>query len=83
MTTQVLELHKMVDSLPADLVGQATELLRNLKKSYTEIPASLIIDSREELEKSLEQSEKEIEQGEVFPADEVYMEMRGLLKTMR
>jgi len=79
MLTQKQELYNVIESLPEELSGKIIDYVEYVKFSYvmdrSNAPADLVVTSKEELIKKLEEGERDIENGNVCSLAELYAEL--------
>ena len=79
MSTQKQELYNVIETLPEELSAQIIDYIEYVKFSYTmdrrNAPANLVVKSRKDLIKKLEDGERDIEAGRVCSLDELYSEL--------
>ena len=81
MTVRNQELYNIIEALPEELSEKVMEYIEYLK--YTEIinkaPENLIIKSKADLRKKLEEGIKDTDSGNVCSLDEAFSEIEDIL----
>ena len=83
MSTQKQELYNMIDTLPEELSDKVIDYVEYLRFVYVmgeeNVPSDLVVKSKKDLIKKLEEGEKDIENGDVCSPKELFAELDEIL----
>jgi hypothetical protein len=81
MSTQKQELYNVIETLPDELSYKVIDYVEYVKFAYVmnNAPEELIIRSKEDLIKKLEEGEEDIKNGNVCSLEEAFAEVKEIL----
>ena len=83
MSSQKQELYNAIETLPEELSDKIIDYIEYVKFSYvmdeSNVPERLIVRSKEDLIKKLEEGEKSIKAGKARPVSEVFADLEKML----
>lgn len=81
MTVRNQDLYNMIETLPEELSNKVMEYIKYLKyqEVVNKVPEDVIIKSKEDLRKKLEEGEDDIKNGKVISLDEAFDKIEEML----